>query len=138
MQPDPGTEAPDAQPFIQRWCAANGSERANYQLFVTELCALLGVPLPQPARDDQRDNAYVFERRVSFAHGDGSSSAGFIDCYKRGAFVLEAKKLKAGRAGTPTPKRPWPSCWPPARSHWRWPTWRRASRRAAAGASGCR
>jgi hypothetical protein len=45
---------------------------------------------------DERDNAYVFERRVSFAHGDGSHSAGFIDCYRRGAFVLEAKRLKAG------------------------------------------
>jgi hypothetical protein len=50
------------------------SERANYQLFITELCALLGVPLPDPARDDTRDNAYVFERRVVFNHGDGSSS----------------------------------------------------------------
>ena len=54
------------------------------------------MPEPEPARDDTRDNAYVFERRVSFAHGDGSSSAGFIDCYRRGAFVLEAKRVKAG------------------------------------------
>jgi hypothetical protein len=34
--------------------------------------------------------------------------------------------------------RPWPSCWPPARSRWRWPIWNSASRPAAAGASGCR
>ncbi len=82
--------------FITRWQAASGSERANYQLFVTELCDLLGAPKPDPARDDTRDNAYVFERRVQFAHGDGSASNGFIDCYKRGHFVLEAKKLRAG------------------------------------------
>lgn len=63
----------DTERFIGRWRSAGGSERANYQLFVTELCALLGVPLPQPARDDARDNAYVFERLVNFAHGDGSS-----------------------------------------------------------------
>ena len=75
--------------FITRWQAATGSERANHQLFLTELCALLGVPQPDPARDDTRDNAYVFERRVQFAHGDGSASNGFIDCYKRGHFVLE-------------------------------------------------
>ena len=82
--------------FITRWAAATGSERANHQLFVTELCELLGVPKPDPARDETRDNAYVFERRVQFAHGDGTQSHGFIDCYQRGRFVLEAKKVKAG------------------------------------------
>ena len=82
--------------FITRWSAASGSERANYQLFVTELCDLLGTPKPDPASDDTRDNAYVFERRVQFAHGDGTHSHGFIDCYQRGRFVLEAKKVRAG------------------------------------------
>jgi len=82
--------------FIARWRAAGGSERANYQLFVNELAALLDLPAPHPAGDDARDNAYVFERRVTFRHGDGASSAGFIDCYRRGAFVLEAKKIRAG------------------------------------------
>ena len=82
--------------FITRWSAASGSERANYQLFVTELCDLLGTPKPDPASIESRDNAYVFERRVQFAHGDGTQSFGFIDCYQRGHFVLEAKKLRAG------------------------------------------
>lgn len=82
--------------FIGKWQGVTGSERANYQLFVTGLCDLLGVPQPDPASDDTRDNAYVFERRVGFSYGDGSSSIGFIDCYRRGAFVLEAKKVKAG------------------------------------------
>ena len=86
----------DLTAFIARWQSAGGSERANYQLFVAELCALLGVPGPDPAGEDTRDNAYVFERRVTFAHGDGSASAGFIDCYRRGHFVLEAKKVRAG------------------------------------------
>lgn len=80
--------------FIARWRAASGSERANYQLFVGELCELLGTPKPDPASDDTRDNAYVFERRVQFAHGDGTQSFGFIDCYQRGRFVLEAKKVR--------------------------------------------
>ena len=80
--------------FISRWEAATGSERANYQLFLTELCALLDLPQPDPARDDTRDNAYVFERRVTFRHGDGSESSGFIDLYRRTAFVCEAKKLR--------------------------------------------
>ncbi|MCU0922234.1 MAG: class I SAM-dependent DNA methyltransferase, partial [Burkholderiaceae bacterium] len=97
MPADPeNSDATGAEAFIARWRHAGGSERANYQLFIGELCALLGLPAPQPAQGDALDDAYVFERRISFAHGDGSRSAGFIDCYRRGAFVLEAKKLKAG------------------------------------------
>lgn len=81
-----------AQAFIARWQGVNASELATAQSFVLELCDLLGVPKPHatPAQD------YMFERPVTFSHGDGSSSAGRIDCYRRGHFVLEAKKLKAG------------------------------------------
>jgi hypothetical protein len=83
--------------FIARWQSADGSERANYQLFITELCALLNLPQPEPAQAEVRDNAYVFERRVIFKHGDGSSSNGFIDCYRRAAFILEAKQTKLAK-----------------------------------------
>jgi hypothetical protein len=82
--------------FITRWSGATGTERANYQLFLTEICALLDLPQPDPARADTRDNAYVFERRVAFAHGDGTESPGFIDLYRRAAFVLEAKQTGLG------------------------------------------
>ena len=78
--------------FLKRWSAAGGSERANYQLFLTELCALLGLPTPDPAGDDTRDNAYVFERRVVIRQPDGTSNNGFIDLYRRSSFVLEAKQ----------------------------------------------
>jgi len=84
--------------FLNRWRHAGGSERANYQLFIADLCALLEVEPPQPANEDTRDNAYVFERRVVFHHGDGSTSNGFIDCYRRGAFIGEAKKIRADAA----------------------------------------
>jgi hypothetical protein len=94
------THAPSSDPaaaaFIERWRAADGTELSNYQLFVHELAVLLGVETPQPSREDTRDNAYVFERRVTLARGDGSSSEGRIDCYRRGSFVLEAKKIRAG------------------------------------------
>lgn len=90
-EPDPQSAAT----FIARWQGADGTELANYQLFVHDLASLLGVPHPEPAREDTRDNAYVFERRVTLARGDGSSSEGRIDCYRRGAFVLEAKKIRA-------------------------------------------
>jgi hypothetical protein len=91
----PHVTSPTAiEPFIARWQAAGGSERANYQLFITELCELLALPKPDPAQADARDNAYVFERRVVFKHGDGTNSNGFIDCYRRTAFILEAKQTK--------------------------------------------
>lgn len=92
---DVSAAAPEAvERFIARWQAASGSELANYQLFVGELCALLELPHPEPSREDTRDNAYVFQRRVTFRHGDGTETPGFLDCYRRGAFVLEAKKLR--------------------------------------------
>ncbi len=78
--------------FIARWQNAGGTERANYQLFLLELCELLDLPKADPAGDDTRDNAYVFERRVIIRKADGTDSNGFIDLYKRGCFVLEAKQ----------------------------------------------
>ncbi|WP_295392644.1 DNA methyltransferase [uncultured Thiodictyon sp.] len=82
--------------FIARWSTATGTERANYQLFLTELCALLGLPQPDPARADGEDNAYCFERRVVFQHGDGTASLGFIDLYRRACYVLECKQTGLG------------------------------------------
>jgi hypothetical protein len=88
---DPATTAAVSD-FLLRWEASGAAERANYQLFLSELCDLLDVPRPEPTRPDDRDNTYVFERSVTFRHGDGSSSVGRIDLYKRGCFVLEAKQ----------------------------------------------
>ena len=85
-------DATATQAFIQRWQHNTASELATAQSFVMDLCALLGVERPHPTPEQ----TYMFERPVTFAHGDGSTSAGRIDCYRRGHFVLEAKKLKAG------------------------------------------
>ncbi|MDZ4731917.1 MAG: type IIL restriction-modification enzyme MmeI [Xanthomonadales bacterium] len=86
------TASTDIADFIGRWCDADGGERANYQLFLTELCQLLALPQPDPAGANTEQNAYVFERRVDIHNPDGSSNRGFIDLYKRGCFVLEAKQ----------------------------------------------
>ena len=86
MKPDD-----DARAFIARWQGVAASELATAQSFVIELCALLGVERPHPSAAQD----YMFERPVTFQHGDGSTSSGRIDCYRRGHFVLEAKKLKA-------------------------------------------
>lgn len=74
--------------FLTRWSASGAAERANAQSFVSELCALLGVEPPHPKTPDESANAYVFEKTIP----GGTASKNFIDCYKRGHFVLESKQ----------------------------------------------
>lgn len=93
MSTEPGTADDGATAvFINRWSKSSAAERANYQLFLSELCDLLAVPRPEPAQADDSLNAYTFERAVSFTHPDGATSPGRIDLYKRACFVLEAKQ----------------------------------------------
>ena len=88
MSTDPATA------FIARWSSASPSERANSQLFLSELCDLLGVPHPSPARDQ----GYAFEFEVTQHHPDGTATRGRIDLYKRGCFVLESKQFQAAKS----------------------------------------
>lgn len=81
-----------ADNFIARWRASGASERANYQLFLTELCELLGVEKPKPATDKVHEASYNFERPVEFNDGEGKITTNFIDLYKQHCFVLEAKQ----------------------------------------------
>ena len=78
--------------FIDRWRTSGASERANYQHFLLELCDVLEVPRPEPSGPDGEENQYAFEKSVTFKYGDGTTSNGRIDLYKRGCFVLEAKQ----------------------------------------------
>jgi hypothetical protein len=71
---------------------SGGSERGNCQIFVTSLCTALGLKAPVMTQPNSTLNDYVYERNVEFKHPDGSKTAGFIDCYKRDCFVLEAKQ----------------------------------------------
>lgn len=77
--------------FIEKWTGVVASELSTSQSFLIDLCHLLEVDKPHPTAEQD----YMFERPITFAHGDGSTSAGRIDLYRRGAFVLESKKLKA-------------------------------------------
>ncbi|MEG3091215.1 class I SAM-dependent DNA methyltransferase [Sphingomonas sp. PB1R3] len=82
--------------FIRRWQACEGgAERANYALFLTELCAIIGVAPPDPAHATSTRNDYVFERAVVLP-GEEEDRRGRIDLYKRGCFVLEAKQSREG------------------------------------------
>jgi len=78
--------------FIARWADTERAERANKDLFLTELCDLLDLPHPDPAGPDSAENAYVFERAVPLHHSDGRVTVGKIDLYRRDRFVLEAKQ----------------------------------------------
>jgi hypothetical protein len=80
--------------FIARWTAASSCERANSQLFLSELCDVLGVPRPEATPG----NGYCFEFEVTQHHPDGSATTGRIDLHKRGCFVLESKQFEAARA----------------------------------------
>jgi hypothetical protein len=72
--------------FIAKWENCPGHERANYAVFLTELCGVLGVEAPGPT-DDYRIDAPV-------PGGAEAGGTGFIDLYKRGCFILEAKQSK--------------------------------------------
>ncbi|MFA5591499.1 MAG: DNA methyltransferase, partial [Lysobacteraceae bacterium] len=90
VAPDSGQQR--AEEFIARWQGVAASELSTSQSFLIDLCRLLGVDVPHPTPEQD----YMFERPITFRHGDGSTSAGRIDLYRRGAFVLESKKLRLG------------------------------------------
>ncbi|MGH8642286.1 MAG: class I SAM-dependent DNA methyltransferase, partial [Burkholderiales bacterium] len=78
-----------------------GRERSNSQMFLRELTLALGLDPPAPGGSRNRD--YIFERTVTFHEPDGTASTGFIDLYKKGCFVLEAKqsRQKDGKKAVP-------------------------------------
>lgn len=85
----------DADTFIARWTAREGgAERANYQMFLSELCDVLGVARPEPAGMEREHNDYVFERAVRQRLSGDASSSRRIDLYKKGCFILEAKQSR--------------------------------------------
>ena len=92
----PPTDKPSekAEAFILRWQGQEGGqERANYALFLTELCDVLGLPHPDPADARHERNDYVFERVVT-RHRDDGDAIGRIDLYRKNSFVLEAKQSR--------------------------------------------
>jgi hypothetical protein len=78
--------------FIAHWRATGGDGLANSQSFINGLCDIIGVERPHGSKANIALNDYVFERRVFQDNGDGTTSFGRIDAYKRGAFILEAKQ----------------------------------------------
>lgn len=78
--------------FITRWKASGGSEQANSQLFLAELCDALDLPRPDPSKPINEENTYSFERKVYIPRGNGSDELNRLDLYRKGCFVLESKQ----------------------------------------------
>ncbi|MEZ4257401.1 MAG: type IIL restriction-modification enzyme MmeI, partial [Polyangiales bacterium] len=78
--------------FLTKWLNKGGAERANKDSFLRDFCDVLGVEGPPPAGGDRAGEAYGFEHPVTFVDVDGTRRPGFIDLYKEGCFILEAKQ----------------------------------------------
>ncbi|HYM60677.1 MAG TPA: DNA methyltransferase, partial [Thermoanaerobaculia bacterium] len=95
--------------FLDKWRDSAAAERSNAQSFLNDLCDALNVDAPHAATSDQERDAYVFEKQVGIPHEGRQHTIGFIDLYKRGHFILEAKqgseqggtRLGAAKRGTP-------------------------------------
>jgi hypothetical protein len=91
----------DIGSLIAEASASGGSERANYQIFINGLCDALGVDRPQMRQETNALNNYVFERSLRYKEAGIIESTYFIDCYKRGCFVLEAKQSAERKSTAP-------------------------------------
>jgi len=85
----------DLSAFIQRWKNSTGAERANFQLFATELTEVLSLEKPKPVTPDGSADDYCFERSVRFFD---TRTIGRIDLYRRHCFVMEGKQGADGAA----------------------------------------
>lgn len=89
------TDSFAVEAFIARWTAREGgAERANYQMFLSELCDVLDVSRPDPAGAERELNDYVFERAVRPRDSEAVTASKRIDLYKKNAFILEAKQSR--------------------------------------------
>lgn len=78
--------------FIAKWEGCAGHERANYASFLGDFARILGVDTPGPG-GTRSLSAYQFDGPVT--GGSEGGNTGFIDLYKSGCFILEAKQSKA-------------------------------------------
>ncbi|MFZ4110054.1 MAG: type IIL restriction-modification enzyme MmeI, partial [Polymorphobacter sp.] len=88
--------------FLTKWHGkAGGAERANYGMFLTEFCQVLGLPSPAPANHDTETRGYQFEAFVRKSEAGEPAGTGRIDLYKPRHFVLEAKQSRLAAKATP-------------------------------------
>lgn len=93
--------------LLEKWLGKEGgAERANYQMFLTELASALDLPAPDPKGAGLGD--FQFEAPVRSEAVYGGKGTKRIDLYKRGHFILEAKQSQVaeGEALPEDPRRP--------------------------------
>lgn len=83
---------PPVEAFILKWQKSGGYESGASQMFITELCLLLGVPKPDAPRPELNDNSYVFEKAVERVNSNGRKSIARIDLWRKGRFIWESKQ----------------------------------------------
>ncbi|MCD8486677.1 MAG: hypothetical protein LRZ84_08005 [Desertifilum sp.] len=91
------------EPFIARWQNSSGNERANYQMFFSELCDALGVKRPD-VKGNVPGDPYCFDKDITIYHPSGKKTPGYIDFYKADHFLIEAKQ-GSDKSGKGTAKR---------------------------------
>jgi hypothetical protein len=89
--------------FITRWQNSSGNERANYQMFFSELCDALGVKRPD-VKGSVPGDPYCFDKDITIYHPSGKKTSGYIDFYKADHFLIEAKQ-GSEKSGKGTAKR---------------------------------
>ncbi len=89
--------------FITRWQNSSGNERANYQMFFSELCDALGVKRPD-VKGSVTGDPYCFDKDITIYHPSGKKTPGYIDFYKADHFLIEAKQ-GSEKSGKGTAKR---------------------------------
>ena len=82
----------DVASFIARYENSSASEQQTKVSFINDLCDLLGVPRPEPGSGTPEKDRYVYEHRVRARDASGKEHTNWIDLYKEGHFVLEAKQ----------------------------------------------
>ena len=88
--------------FLATWRPSAGNERANFQSFLRDFCAVLDLPVPEPKNPT---STYCFEKDLKLTHLDGTTTTGSIDCFREGCFVLEAKQGSTAEATGSAPRR---------------------------------
>ena len=88
--------------FLKTWRGSAANERANFQSFLRDLCAVLDLPVPEPKGPGA---TYCFEKDLKLTHLDGTASTGAIDLFREGCFVLEAKQGSTSDAPGSAPRR---------------------------------
>lgn len=83
---------PPVEGFILKWSKSGGSELGSSQLFITDLCKLIGVATPDPPRTELADNSYVFEKGMERVGPSGRKSTARIDLWLKGRMIWESKQ----------------------------------------------